>query len=202
MILMLLSGVSTQAQILDNHGLVYYKMEVKYREPGLLSGSTTFAPGFMLNRDQLNFNLHGFAEYHMRRASVRGESYLFLNSPNSQLEGLKMFRTYFGMFYHLNSSYSGNWDVKLGFSPGLTYAENVQYLGGQEIRTTSLAPSFSAAIGFDYYVWKYFHFFSQVSFVQSTMRGFPNGSERMDELLISTGLGFQIPTRKPRKINH
>jgi hypothetical protein len=168
-----------------------------YRNVGVLSASTTLAPGLMLNRNQVNFHFHSFAEYHLNRSvSVKSDSYLFLNSPNLQIKDLKMIRSYFGMFYHFNRRYFGNWDVKVGFLPGITYSQQSAAFEQEERRVGSLAPSFSFAVGFDYYVWKYFHFFSQVSYVQSTMRGLPNGSERADELLFSVGLGFQVPTRK------
>ncbi len=198
-LLALLVSFGVQAQV--EYGFIGMRRmpEPTYRDVGVLSASATYAPGIMLNQDRVNYHLHAFAEYHFNRSvSVKSDSYLFLNSPSTELQGLKMIRSYFGMFYHLNQMPGDHWDVKIGFLPGITYAENGQFLNGQEIRTTSLAPSFSTATGFDYFVWKYFHFFSQVSYVHATMRGLPNGSERMDELMLSLGLGFQIPTRKSR----
>lgn len=188
---------SVYAQIHQGWALERPAPKPLYRNVGVLSASTTLAPGLMLNRNQVNFNLHAFAEYHLNRSvSVKSDSYLFLNSPNLELNDLKMIRSYFGMFYHFNQTFSSNWDFKVGFLPGVTYSEQSVLFEQEERRLGSLAPSFSLAVGFDYYVWKYFHFFSQVSYVQSTIRGLPNGSERADELLFSVGLGFQVPTRK------
>lgn len=194
---LLVNGYVAHSQ--NNYGYIGVRgaPDPAYRDVGVLSASATFTPGIMLNRDRVNYHLHGFAEYHFNRSvSVKSDSYLYLNSPSEEFPDLKMIRSNFGLFYHLNQMPGGHWDVKIGLLPGVTYAENAQFLYGKEIRTTSLAPSLSAAIGFDYFVWKYFHFFSQVSFVHSTLRGLPYGSERMDEMLFSFGLGFQIPTRK------
>ncbi len=171
-----------------------------YRTAGLVSASATYAPGIMLQRDQTNFHLNAFAEYHInRKVSLKSDSYWFLNSPNEKTSDLQMLRSHFGMFYHFNKNYSSNWDLKLGVMPGMTYSRQTEILPTDAIlRMKSFAPSVSVAVGFDYYVWKYFHFFSQVSYTNSTARGLYKGSQQMDELIFSAGLGFQIPTRSQK----
>lgn len=170
-----------------------------YKVDGLLSASATFAPGFMIHSVQTNYHLNAFAEYHInQKVSVKSDSYWFLNSPNANTFDLKMLRSQFGMFYHFNENYS-NWDVKLGLLPGVMYSQRAELLPTDGvIRINSVAPSLSVAAGFDYYIWKYFHFFSQVSYVHATARGLYHGPQRMDEVLITAGLGFQIPTRRPK----
>lgn len=172
-----------------------------YRNSGTISASATFTPGVMLNRNEHNYYLSGFAEYHINRTvSVRGESYFHLNGQSTQAFVHDGIRTFFGAFYHLNRGSIGNWDVRLGFQPGITVMRKANYEGEQEIDPSNhvVSPSFSTSIGFDYYVWRYFHFFTIVAYVNSTMRGLPNGSEKTDELLISAGLGFQIQTKRAR----
>lgn len=195
-VFVLLFQLSAHAQD-SRTGLVIPYDDFSYRSSGLFSASATFAPGVMLNRDRTNFHLNAFGEYHFNRTvSVKSDSYLYLNSPSEALPELKMIRSHFGVFYHFNQSPFGNWDVKLGLMPGVTFAKNPQYLEGKEILIRTFAPSFAVALGYDYYVWKYFHFFTQIEYANATLRGLPNGSERWDELLFSAGLGFQIPTRR------
>lgn len=180
-------------------GLVVKHPKMGYRVPGLLSASMTFSPGIMLNRNQTNFYLSGFAEYQMdRKVSFRGDSYIFLNGQGEQPYVDRAVRSYFGAFYHLNQGIFDNWDVKIGFQPGVTYMRKTNYEanGAEVVSEPWLSPSFSASIGVDYYVWKYFHFFANLAYVNSSLRGLSSGAERTDELLFSAGLGFQIRTRK------
>jgi len=173
-----------------------------YRVPGLFAASATFTPGFMLNSDNFNYYLSAFGEYHLdRKVSLRSDNYLILNgTSDDSFDDFAIFRTYFGAFYHFNAAPTGNWDVKLGFQPGITYMERATQLGFLQVRNASLVPSFSVSVGFDYYVWKYFHFFTQLAYVNSTMRDLPGGSEKTDELLFSAGLGFQIRTKRNQGI--
>ncbi len=184
-----------------NKGLVMYPPPLKqgYRVPGLLSASATFTPGAMLNRDVNNYYLSGFAEYQLdRKLSLRSDNYFHLNSSTDPSYIDQAFRSYFGMFYHLNQSGYSNWDVKFGFQPGFTVMR-LNSADSSPVMVPSdwvFAPSVSLSAGFDFYVWKYFHFFTNLAYVNSTMRGLPSGSQRTDELLFSAGLGFQIRTLK------
>lgn len=188
-------GLTMYAQ--DRYGYAIMRMPEQWRVSGLISASATYAPSIGLTDGVNRFHLHGFAEYHVSKAvSVKSDSYLFLNSTVVEFYDDDMFRSYFGAFYHLNQRSLGNWDVKFGILPGITYLKRTPWLNneGEDPYTRSLAPSISIVAGFDYYVWKYFHFFSQVSYLHSNMRGFPSGSILMNEIVFSAGLGFQIPT--------
>ena len=179
---------------------VYFPdLKRSYRQPGLLSASMTFSPGTMLNRNSNNFYLSGFAEYQMdNKVSLRGDTYVFLNSPDEVPFVQQGFRTYFGAFYHLNQALIHNWDVKFGFQPGITvFQPEIWVENAPGITPESrfyVSPSFSLSAGVDYYVWKYFHFFANVAYVNSNLRGTPTGGYRTDEILFSAGLGFQIKT--------
>ena len=61
---------------------------------------------------------------------------------------------------------------------------------------TSVCPSFALTAGTSFYVWKYFHFFANLSYVNSTAHGINGGSMRADELIFSAGLGFNLNTKK------
>jgi len=184
-------------------GLVYYPPpELGYRVPGLLSASATFTPAAMLNRKSNNYYLSGFAEYQLdNRLSLRSDNYFHMNGNGNPTFVHRGFRSYFGAFYHLNQSRVDNWDVKFGFQPGITFMRSYSYqdLMFPDASDWVVSPSFSLSVGFDYYVWKYFHFFTNLAYVNSTMRGLPTGAERTDELMFSAGLGFQIRTIKQRR---
>ena len=45
---------------------------------------------------------------------------------------------------------------------------------------------------------KFFNFFVDVAYVNSTYRGLSFGSEKTDELILSAGLGFNLQTRKKK----
>lgn len=184
----------------DHSGLMYYRPIKKgYRQPGLLSASATFTPGVMLNRASNNFYLSGFAEYQLdHRLSLRSDNYIHMNATGNPAFVHQGIRSYFGVAYHLNQASIENWDLKFGFQPGMTLMRS-ELSQDPIISTPSdwvLSPSFSLSVGFDYYVWKYFHFFTNLAYVNSTMRGLPMGAERTDELLFSAGLGFQIRTKR------
>lgn len=169
-----------------------------YRVPGLLSASATFSPSIMLNRSSNNFYLSGFAEYQLdRKVSLRSDNFYYLNSSEENSFVSDAFRTYFGAFYHLNQKGYENWDVKLGFQPGIVFMRTNEWNNGEVQTSRTIAnPSFAMSIGFDYYVWKYFHFFTNVSYLNSKIGGLPSGPQKTDELIFSAGLGFQIKTKR------
>ncbi|TNF49725.1 MAG: hypothetical protein EP305_02025 [Bacteroidetes bacterium] len=163
----------------------------QYIRQGTLKASATIAPSKMLNRDVQNIYIHGFLAYQLEeKLSLRGESFFYIPGAESS-STVNMYssalNTSFGAFYHETKN---NWDSYLGFQPGLSIIQSPLKSG------TSFNPTFSMKIGTAYYVWKYFHFFAELTYVNSTIRGFDQGSLRADELIFSAGLGFQINTKK------
>lgn len=175
-----------------------------YRQAGLLEASATFSPSTMLSRKAINFYVSAFAEYHFdRRVSLRSDNYLFLNSLETNSFVNNAVRSYFGVFYHFNQNPFSNLDLYIGFQPGITamskgnYPEpGVEYFAPIEPSRTILSPSFSFSTGVKFYVWKYFNFFANVNYLNSSMGGVPDGPHNTDEIVFSAGLGFQINTKK------
>lgn len=191
------NGVFAQISLSEVAFVPSLKYPQSYRAPGLLAASATLSPSILLNRTSGNFYLNAFAEYHLdRKISLRSDTYLFLNGLGDQPFLKNGARSYFGVNYHLNQLAVQNWDVKIGFQPGLVYAQHANYDATEEVSPSRyvLSPSFSLNLGADYYVWKYFHFFANIAYVNSQMRGLENGPEKLDELIFSAGLGFQIRT--------
>ena len=61
--------------------------------------------------------------------------------------------------YHLNHDQFSNWDVTLGFQPGITIMSKGNYLGIDPIvelepSRNVVSPSFALSVGAKFYVWK------------------------------------------------
>jgi len=167
-----------------------------YIQPGLLKATATISPSMMLNRGVNNIYISGFLEYHLdKKLSLRGETFVFVDAEsrsgtNNLLIDQGM-RTYFGVFYHFNKN---NWDKYLGFQPGVALMKPIS--NGTAIPEYQVCPSIAFHVGTTYYVWKYFSFFADLAYVNSTLRGLQDGPARSDELILSAGLGFQIQTKR------
>lgn len=163
-----------------------------YIRPGLLAASLTVSPSWMLNRDEVNYNLTGFLEGHLdKHISLRGETHYFLDgkkdSPFLKLNS----RTLFGVQYHLNKN---NLDGHIGLLPGLSIMQVNGVLNTDGRVSTHVVPTISMKAGVSYYVWKIFHFFADVTYVHSSIHGMDQINGRADELYISAGLGFNVNT--------
>ena len=166
--------------------------EEMYIRPGLLKASATIAPGKMLNRTVNTIYLSGFLEYHTEKNfSLRGDTYWYIDGVAQKPTDVMLAnasRTYFGAFYHVNLK---NWDNYIGFQPGISFLRF-----GAISPKISVCPSFALTAGTTFYVWKYFHFFANLTYVNSKAYGLNGGSLRADELIFSAGLGFQLMTKK------
>lgn len=169
----------------------YSSAQDVYIQPGLLAASITYSPSTLLNHAESNFYATGFAEYFLdEKFSLRSDTYLFLNSQNDDALIKDGVRSYFGIAYHVNK---GNWDGHIGFQPGITYMNRTV-----STMQSSVIPSSALRIGTTYYVWKYFHFFANLTYVKSKLPVYQRGTLKTDELIFSAGLGFQIQTKKQR----
>lgn len=176
-----------------------------YLNDGIIKASATITPSEMLATDQSNFYFSGFLEYHMTKStSFRGEAFMFVDSRKAE-GGLRPLNGGMRVFtsgnYHWNK---GNFDYALGAGPGLSI---LRLLNGDPnaVYVTSpyevkYIPSFIVQTGVTYYVWKYFHFFANVSYVATPATHMYSGPVKrihnLDEIMFSAGLGFQLPTKK------
>jgi len=174
-----------------------------HRRSGTLEGSATFSPSWMLNRKFSNYYLSAFGEYHLDlQISLRSDNYFYLNSGDEYPFVEDAFRSYVGVMYHLNPSPFTNWDVTVGFQPGITLmsttnnTDGLQTLVAIEPSRVVVSPSFAVSLGAKFYVWKYFNFFANVNYLNSKMGGIPGGPFKTDEIVLSAGLGFQIQTKR------
>jgi len=169
-----------------------------YFRPGLVKASATITPGRMLQNKANSIYLNGFLEYVVdNNYSFRGEIFQFVDarySTNSTFTNPNyMNRIYFGGFRHFGKR---NFKIATGVQMGVLMAD-YDYSSPTE-RQFYVAPSFAFKVGADYYVWDFFHFFANLTYVNSNIRGTQTGTHKMDELLFSAGLGFQINTVKSK----
>jgi hypothetical protein len=166
---------------------------------GLLKASATISPGRMIKNAANSIYISGFLEYALdSKYSLRGDVLQFVDAHYTNaalLEPKFMNRLYFGAFRHF-----GNKNLKFytGAQAGMTVIQ--YYHSYNQGNNFSIEPSFAIKAGITFYVWKYFHFFTDVTYVNSTTRGLMFGSQKMDELIFSAGLGFQINTKKQFRI--
>jgi hypothetical protein len=169
--------------------------EPNYFRPGLLKASATISPGRMLQNKANSIYVSGFLEYALSsKYSLRGDVFQFVDatySDASLLEPNFMNRLYFGAFRHFGKE---NLKFYLGAQHGITFMQ--YYHSYNQGNKFSVAPSFALKAGTTFYVWKYFHFFADLTYVNSTTRGLMFGSQKMDELIFSAGLGFHLNTIK------
>lgn len=175
-------------------GLNVNAQEELYMRQGLIKSSATISPGKMLNRTVKTIYLSGFLEYHIEKnISLRGDTYWYIDGGGQKPTDITLSnasRTYFGAFYHWNVK---NWDNYLGFQPGISL------LRFSAISPKiSVCPSFALTVGSTFFVWKYFHFFANLTYVNSKAHDLAIGSQRADELILSAGLGFQLNTKKAK----
>ena len=167
-----------------------------YVRPGLITSTATISPSLMLNRKEVNYYVTGF--WHVRidkNLSFRGEGH-YLTGGNRDIPYFRNnFRAHFGVQYHKSVK---NFDSYIGFMPGFSILQltDDRSIGDQQM--TRFVPGFSANIGVSYYVWKYFNFFANVTYLNTTARGVTQTNNRADELMISAGIGFNINAKKER----
>ena len=168
-----------------------------YFRPGLIKASATITPGRMLQNKANSIYINGFLEYVVDyKYSFRGDIFQFIDanySINSSFTNPNYInRIYFGGFRHFGKK---NFKIAPGAQMGVLMAD---YNYSAFERQFYVAPSFALKLGADYYVWDYFHFFANLTYVNSTIRGTQAGKHKIDELLFSAGLGFQINTIKSK----
>ena len=168
-----------------------------YIRPGLISSGLTISPSMMLNRGESSTYLSGFLEGYLdKHISIRGETHYFVDGLEDDPYFKFASRTTFGVLYHVNKN---NLDAHIGFLPGLSVLEVNENVHNNGLRPTHITPTIAFNIGGSFYVWKYVHFFANVTYINSTIRNLPNTiSGRTDELMISAGLGFNLNAIKKK----
>lgn len=161
-----------------------------YIKKGLVTSYGTFAPSAMLNRGESNYYFSGglalrFADNY----SFKGETHYALDG-NKEIPYLGFaFRNYFGIQRHWSA---GNFDFHVDFMPGFSVLSINNQSGELITYGKSFVPSLALGTGIRYYIWKYFNFFANATYVKSTLNNVRHTSGKVDELLFSAGLGLNL----------
>lgn len=159
-----------------------------YINPGLISASTTLSPAIMLNRSEANYYVTGFLEGRIhKRISFRGELHYMLGNANDKFLKNNL-RSTFGIQYGIPF---GNFELHAGFAPGFSIMQS-----NFNSSNTEFVPSVQFNFGARFYVWKFFHFFTNISYIHSKMNNLDRISGMSDELMFSVGLGLNFQVLK------
>jgi len=186
----LLLGMNTfYSQISDDDEIYFRK--------GLVRASATISPGRMLANKSNSIYISGFLEYLMvNNFTFRGDVFQYVDGKythNSIVEPKFMNRLCFGSAKYFGS---GNWQNYFAAQAGLT---TVKYPFSSIENRWGFLPTVSFKLGTSFYVWKYFHFFADVTYFGSRLRGTATGNVGFNDLVFSGGLGFQINTIRAKK---
>jgi len=179
----------------------------KYR--GMLKGSATLAPGFMLAQAQTNIYVHGHLEYFPEeKVSLRGEGFWFTGAQQKPALLKENSSLLFGGLYHFHKNrfdYFIGLQTGVGFTkPADTYYDIITLTGssytiaqGTISYNLKVSPLISPFTGITFYPGKYVNFFLEARYVNGRYFGYEQGATLyMDEVRISAGLGFQLPLKK------
>jgi hypothetical protein len=173
--------------------LVIRSQEVNFQAP-LVRASATIAPGWMWANKAQTIYIPGFLEFMLtEKYALRGDTYQFIDAT---YEGSRFQPTFMNRLFFGGSRYFGknNWRHYLGIQTGLTVAQ-FEHSEAEGLRWL-FSPSYALRAGTSFYVWKYFHFFGDVSYLGGRFRGLNGESLSGNEVVISFGLGFQLGWRK------
>ncbi len=160
-----------------------------YINPGLITATATLSPAKMLNRNEMNYYVTGFWEARMdKHLSFRGEAgYMLGNSNDKMLKN--NIRAFFGLQYGIPIK---NLDLHVGIMPGMSVMQSNRSTSGN----FEVVPSLSLNAGMKFYVYKFFNFFANCSYIHSSMNDLVHQSGMSDELMLSAGLGFNFQVLK------
>ncbi|MDX1651407.1 MAG: hypothetical protein R3277_02870 [Brumimicrobium sp.] len=155
---------------------------------GLIRAQLTLSPGTFLNTDESLVYLHGTLEaYTDSKISLTGEGFLQVGQLGSEQSSISQNHSvFFGFHYHFTRS---NHDLYMGIQPGLSFTRLNPQEETMEAQT-GYNPVFSAAVGYNYYVGRFFHFFVQSRLILGNHM--VDRPYNLAELRLSAGLGFNL----------
>lgn len=185
-----------------------------YKYHHIIRAGLSFAPGFMLKQDLVNFYVSGDLEYYISpRISIISTSYYFLNTNMSKSTEdsilsvggigtiLKMnHKNFTGFRFHLLKDKM--FDPFIGFQPGFAICQTNDNYYDESIRTwgfiyepprkdtrISFDPMASIDFGFNVYAVKFFHLFVNGRYAMGRHLGGLKPYS-LNELSVSFGLGL------------
>lgn len=163
---------------------------------GLVKGTASFYKGITTNETNGSYvYLGGNLEYFMTDLySIRGNGYYLIQQGKGSFEsnqGSFLLNIGFNRYFP-----KGRWSPFIGTFTGITYYRETsdQLVNMMMLYPTSaIIPNFGLIGGVQFYVFDYFHFFAEAGYLYQ-LNPFHNRTN--DQILISAGLGFNLPTKK------
>jgi hypothetical protein len=150
--------------------------------------------GFMLQHKNTNLYVSGNLEYFPEKnISIRGDCFWYIDSRQKNPVLNRNAMILFGGLLHLPK---GRNDFYAGLQPGLSYTKPNDPLQEGNNMSWRLMPVLSISAGYTLFFAKYCNFFLAANYNISRYRGGNAGSIKLDEIMISGGLGFQINTKR------
>lgn len=157
----------------------------KGERAGLLQATVSLYPSRMLNRDVRNNYVAGrFVYYADDHYSFRGEALVYVDAQteNRILDDHVQLQAGFGRHFPVK-----RWDP---------YIYGQMGLAGIRMENASkryYQPVAGLTAGANYHVSRFFYFFAECSYMHLQS---PETTGRLDQLLVSGGLGLQVPARR------
>jgi hypothetical protein len=166
-----------------------WTQETYFKAP-MLRASATIAPGWMSANQAKTMYIPGFLEFLLtEKYALRGDTYQFIDATynGSRFQPTFMNRLFFGGTRYFGKN---NWRHYVGLQTGITVAQ-FEHSEAEGLRWL-VNPSYAFRAGTSFYVWKYFHFFGDVSYLSGRLRGLNGESLSGNEVVVLFGLGFQL----------
>lgn len=156
--------------------------------PGLIRAMGTISPSKMLGNNGAYFYLHGNLEiYFNKRISFCGDIYSFSGAINKTADFDYNHNLFYGLLVHLTKNRN---DLYVGIQPGISVTKLNAGAHGITKTQSGVNPVFSAAIGDNFYVSRFFNFFVQTRLIIGEHSY--DIHKDISELRLSAGLGFNI----------
>lgn len=166
---------------------------------GCVRSQGNLGGGYLFQQKAISAYVNGEMElfFDDRFAYTGALSVSFLTNRKNET-GLKAnHAVFFGANYHFIKP--KRWDPYVGITPGVGLVR-ANYKKGDDVKMTpySLAPLLSAQIGCNFYVCSFLHFFAKVQGVAGQMFSTLPTAQRLDELKLTGGMGWNFRLWKPK----
>ncbi|HOY32475.1 MAG TPA: hypothetical protein PKW80_11400 [Bacteroidales bacterium] len=160
---------------------------------GLLKVGLGFNQSFMLQHRSNNVYLGGHLEYFTSpNLSFRGDCFAYLDTRRKLPVIKQNTVVLFGALLHLPK---GKNDFYGGIQPGFSLTKPAVSSLGDQSYPLRFLPVLNLTLGYSLYFSRFCHFFIGVNYMVARYRGAETGSIKLDEFMISGGLGFHIKTK-------
>lgn len=171
-----------------------YAQQNEFVLSSLLKANLSFAQSFMLQQPNQNVYLNGHLEYFSSpKISFRGDAFWYIDSRQNSPIFNQNYLIQFGAIYHKQLTIN---DFYIGLQPGFSLTMPYTSENQQNKSVLRLMPNLNILAGYTLFFSKYCNFNIGINYIFSRYRGTKNGSLKLDELMITGGLGFHLKIRK------